>query len=133
MQYITGMHALNLRCSLLTCGDWHAPSVNWEKPTYRLTEESVFGEYGIEYKEFPKHEGTHAVANHIRALLDLLEIGNFGLAQGMNKDFICNDDYNEEIFDKVLLMRELPHWDDIDRFTGKEYGSKWLRFRGRGK
>jgi hypothetical protein len=93
----------------------------------------VFGDYGIEHRKYPKREGTHAVANHIRALLDLLEIGNIGLAQGMNKDFICNDDYTEEVFNKVLLMRELPHWDNIDRLMGKEYGGKWLRFRGRAR
>ena len=49
-----------------------------------------------------------AVANHIRALLDLLELGNFGLAQGMNKDFIGNDDYADEVFDKVAMMKTLP-------------------------
>jgi len=50
----------------------------------------------------PEHEENYAVANHIRALLDLLEMGNFSLAQGMNRDFICNDDYNGEVFEKIL-------------------------------
>jgi len=130
MQYITGVHALNLTCSLLTCGDWHSPAIQWEKPTYRSTEDSLFGEYGIEYcSNVPGNEGTYAVANHIRALLDLLEIGNYGIAQGMNKDYICNDDYTEEIFSKVLLMKELPNWNSIDLFIGKEYGSRWLSYR----
>ena len=130
MQYITGVHALNLTCSLLTCGDWHSPAIQWEKPTYRSTEDSLFGEYGIEYcSNVPGNEGTYAVANHIRALLDLLEIGNYGIAQGMNKDYICNDDYTEEIFSKVLLMKELPNWNSIDLFIGKEYGGRWLSYR----
>jgi len=132
MQYITGIHALNLTCSLLTCGDWHRYSIQWERPNIRAAEDSLFGEYGIEYcSHVPGRKGTHAVANHIRALLDLLEVGNYGLAQGMDNDYICNDDYTEEIFEKVLLMKELPNWCDIDKFMGKEYGGKWLRYRDR--
>jgi len=78
MRYITGIHALNLPCSLLTSGDWHQSGLRWEKITYRDTEDSIFGDWGIEQcSVVPKHEGTYAVANHIRALLDLLEIGNF--------------------------------------------------------
>ncbi len=46
------------------------------------------------------------VANHIRALLDLLYIGNFTVAQDMNKDLICNPKYDKEIFDKVIMMKE---------------------------
>ena len=130
MQYITGIHALNLPCSLLTCGDWHYPALQWERPRFRDSEHSIFGEYGIEQCScVPENEGTFAVANHIRALLDLLDDGNFSVAQGMNYDFICNDDYTGEIFDKVSMMRELPHWRDIDRFMGGEYYSKWLDYK----
>ena len=130
MKYITGIHALNLPCSLLTCGDWHSPALQWERPRFRESKHSIFGEYGIEQcSNVPEHEGTFAVANHIRALLDLLDEGNFSVAQGMNNDYICNDDYTDEIFDKVSRMRILPHWSDIDRFMGSEYYGKWLDYK----
>jgi len=130
MHYITGVHALNLPCSLLTCGDWHCPALQWEKPGFRDSEDSLFGDYGIEQcSVVPENEGTYAVANHIRALLDLLEEGNYSLAQGMNEDFIGNDIYTGEVFDKVALMRTLPHWHGIDRFMGREYYGKWLDYK----
>ena len=130
MQYITGIHALNLPCSLLTCGDWHQSALRWKDVTFMNTETAFFGDYGIEYdKHIPEHEGNYAVANHIRSLLDLLEQGNFSTAQGMNKDFICNDDYNGEVFEKVLSMNALPNWNQIDDFMTKEYYNKWVNFR----
>ena len=132
MQYITGIHALNLPCSLLTCGDWHCSALKWEKITFRDSEDSVYGNYGIELcSAVPEHDGTFAAANHIRALLDLLELGNFSAAQGMNQDFIGNDDYTDEIFDKVAIMKDLSHWPGIDSFMGREYYGKWLDYKRR--
>jgi hypothetical protein len=130
MQYITGVHALNLPCSLLTCGDWHQSALRWENITYRDSEDSLFGDYGIETcSSVPERDGTYAAANHIRALLDLLETGVFSVAQGMNEDFICNDAYTDEVFGKVAMMKALPHWRDIDRFMGREYHSEWLDYK----
>jgi len=132
MRYITGIHALNLLCSLETCGDWHQSALRWDRPRLRESDDSFFGDYGIETGvAIPEHDGTFAAANHIRALLDLLEAGNFSVAQGMNKDFICNDDYNDEVFAKVASMRSLPNWPDIDSFMGSEYYSKWLKYKRR--
>ncbi len=131
MEYITGVHALNLNCALDTCGDWHQSAIQWERPTTRLTEDSVFGEYGIETGvHIPEHgQKTYAAANHIRALLDLLVEGKFTLAQGMRDDFICNDAYNEEIFRKVLLLRDKENWKKIDDFMCREYRMAWIRFK----
>ena len=130
MRYITGIHALNLPCSLLTGGDWHCSALKWKTVMFRDTHTSFFGDYGIEYCDsVPEHEGTYAVANHIRALLDLLEMGNYSAAQGMNRDFICNDEYNAEIFEKVAEMQALPHWNEIDEFMGSEYYGKWLKYK----
>jgi len=134
MRYITGIHALNLPCSLLTGGDWHCSALKWENITYRDTAESAFGEWGIEQcSVVPEHNGTYAVANHIRALLDLIEIGNFSEAQGMNRDFICNDDYTDDVFDKVAYLKDLPHWHNIDSFMGREYCRKWLDYKRRAR
>ena len=134
MRYISGIHALNLPCSLQTCGDWHCSALRWQNITFRDTETAFYKNYGIEFdKRIPEHEETYAVANHIRALLDLLETGKFSVAQGMNRDFIGNDDYTEEVFDKVALMKSLSHWPEIDRFMGREYYSEWLDYKKRVK
>ena len=96
----------------------------------RETEDSFFGEYGIEYnKKIPEHYELYATANHIRALLDLLEEGNFSVAQGMNKDFICNSKYDAEVFDKVYSMKTLENWNDINKFMEREYKMKWVKYR----
>lgn len=101
MIYITGIHALNLPCDLITCGDWHQSALRWEKITFRESEDSIFKDYGIESNhDIPGHDGKYFVANTIRALLDLLDEGDFSNAQGMNEDFM-----------------------------GKEYLMKWLRFK----
>jgi hypothetical protein len=138
MLYITGIHALNLPCSLDTCGDWHTSAISWDNPDIRDTQKSFFGEYGVEkaaksplldkiYK--PPSPQKYNIANHIRALLDLLEIGHFSVAQGMNKDFICNDSYNSEIFNKVSEMKALPNFPAIDNFMSKEYLMKWVNYK----
>jgi len=130
MQYITGIHALNLPCSILTCGDWHQSALRWKDITFGNTDTAFFRDYGIEFgKRIPEHTETYAVANHIRALLDLLERGNFSEAQGMNEDFICNDSYNNEVFEKVFSMRTLPNWDRIDGFMAREYHNKWINYK----
>jgi len=129
MKYITGIHALNLPCSLPTFGDWHRYGIQWKNLKIRDTEKSIFGDYGIEeYSKVPEHPGTFKVANHIRALLDMLAEGQFGYAQGMRKDFICNDSLDTEVFEKVFQLKNTPLWDQINQFMGREYAMRWLRF-----
>ncbi|MDD4291897.1 MAG: hypothetical protein PHX51_06675 [Clostridia bacterium] len=130
MIYVTGQHALNINCSLLTCGDWHQSALQWHSPSLRDSRESIYGTYGIETnKKIPEHIRKYNVANHIRALLDLLEMGKFTLAQGMNNDFICNDTYNNEIFTMVYKLRQSNNWSDIDKFMNKEYRNDWQKYR----
>jgi len=132
MRYLSGIHALNLPCALLTCGDWHQSGIQWTNLVLLDSDNSIFGEYGIEQgKTIPENKGIFNVANHIRALLDLLVQGKYSVAQGMNKDFICNDLYTDEIFQKVSLMKKLSNWQEIDRFMGREYHSEWLKYKER--
>ena len=132
MLYISGIHALNLTCSLETCGDWHQSGICWDRLNLYDSDKSIFGEYGIEKDKYiPFLNETYNVANHIRALLDLLEQGHFTVAGGMRDDFICNDKYNEEIFYKVLLLKNKSHWEKVDAFMKKEYKSDWLEFKKR--
>ena len=130
MKYITGIHALNLNCSLETTGDWHQSAIQWDNPKTKESEKSIWGEYGIETNSHvPHNEGVFYVANHVRALLDLLEEGNFSVAQGMCNNYIDNPKYTKDIFDKVSLLKNHPLWDKIDSFMGKEYKMEWLNFR----
>lgn len=130
MKYLTGIHALNLECPLPTGGDWHTSALRWKDITIADTDEMFFGDYGITIGvPIPKHYGPYAVADHIRALLDLLQWGDYAEAQGMNNDFICNSDYDLEVLQKVWAMRVLPNWGQIDAFMGKEYLMKWVWFK----
>ena len=129
MKYISGIFALNINCDLDTCGDWHQSALKWDSFTLLESENSIWGDYGIEKnKTIPGHSVKYNVANHIRALLDLIQQYNFGLAGGMREDFICNDKYNKEIFEKVYMLRNSNRWNDISRFMGKEYCLRWIDF-----
>lgn len=129
MRYITGIHALNLPCALETCGDWHTSALRWGDITFRESDGSRFGDYGIEPgHRIPCHDGEYYVANTLRALVDLLEEGNFPVAQGANNDYICNDVYTDEFFGLVYRLRDLPHWEKINRFMTKEYLGEWVRY-----
>lgn len=130
MKYISLIHALNLPCELETCGDWHTSAIQWNKPNILESDDSIFKDYGIEKnKTIPEHKKKYNVANHIRAILDLLYIGNFTVAEGMNKDFICNSKYDKEIFTQVIKMVNLANWNQIDRFMTKEYLGKWVKYK----
>lgn len=134
MQYMSGIHALNTVCKLDTCGDWHASGIRWDNPLFLDSSESIWGNYGIESnKDIPYYkEGKFNVANHIRALLDLINLNKFSVAQGMNNDYICNEKYDQEIFEKVYELKSIKSqndWDKIDHFMKKEYLSKWDRYK----
>lgn len=134
MKYLSGIHALNISCELNTCGDWHRSALNWTSLAQKMKDsrKSVFGDYGIEMNKtlnFLNDSPTMNVANHIRACLDLLAEGNFGLVQGMNREFIANEKYDLEIFNKVMLLKNDPNWKNIDQFMGKEYKMKWLKYK----
>lgn len=128
MLYISGLHALNLPCALDTTGDWHTSALNWKNIKFVNSENSIFGDYGIEQdKIVPEHEGTYNVANHIRAILDLISKKRFDLVSNFNNDFICNDVYTNEIFEKVALL--LPD-NEIYNFMYKTYGRIWKKWIG---
>ncbi|MCL2111312.1 MAG: hypothetical protein FWH32_03500 [Clostridiales bacterium] len=130
MEYITGLHALNIECGLDTCGDWHQSAIQWDSPWTKESRGSIYGEYGIESgRRVPAKHGTHNVADHIRAVLDLLEQGDLALAQGLRDGFICNGKYTVEIFQKVSLLEGLPHWGAIDEFMQREYRLQWLEYK----
>lgn len=132
MKYITGIYALNLPCSLETCGDWHTSALDWQKLNSKLRESdnSLFGDYGLEVCDtVPENTGSYYIANTLRALLDLLIDDNIGEAQGIKDDFICNDRYTIEFFEKVIELRNLPNWERINDLMSKEYLFEWDKFK----
>lgn len=133
MRYITGIHALNIPCRLDTCGDWHWGALQWKNIQYGETETSIFGDTGIEEgKEIPNNAGRYAVADHVRACLDLIERGDFANAQGMRDAYISNNKYTEMIFHNVYKLKDRADWKRISDFMGREYRMQWIRFLQRG-
>ena len=130
MKYLSGIFALNLMCKLDTYGDWHTSAIDWKKLKFWESNGSVWGNYGIEEnRHIPNNTGKYNVANHIRALLDLISIGYFPTAQGMRDNFICNDKYTPEIFAKVSMLKNSPLWNKIDHFMSKEYMMQWINYK----
>lgn len=129
MKYISGIHALNLPCSLDTMGDWHKCSLNWNNIKMYDSNDSIYKEYGIETCDcVPFNPGIFYIANTLRAILDLVENRRLDLAGGAEV-FISNPKYEKEFFDKVCELRSRDDWNEIDRFMGKEYLSVWLDYK----
>lgn len=123
MLYITGLQALNLPCSLNTTGDWHTSSIQWDKLHFVESDKSLFQEYGIEIcNKIPDNDGQFYVANHIRAILDLLADKKFDILGNFKDDFICNEEYTEELFYQVKKL--LPD-KEISDYLHKIYGRRW--------
>lgn len=84
------------------------------------------GTGGIEInKAIPEHEGVFNVANTLRAIVDILESGDTRFLKGFRDDFICTDEYNSELFDKVAMLKDLQHWDSINKLMKREFMWEW--------
>ncbi len=132
MEYITDIHALNLECDLGTTGDWHASAIRWEHPRTLDTGETPWGDWGIEVDSdrwVPGNPGRHNIANHVRALCDMVYLGRLSNAQGMSEVFLDGDEYDEDIFEHIYMLRETPRWAAVNEFMGREYGRKWVSYR----
>ena len=125
MKYITDVYALNIPCSLKTSGDWHE-GYNIKNAIYDDTDTSFYKEYGIEKKIINNKE--YYVANHLRAILDMLYNKKFDFLKGFRKDFLVVDIYDNEFFNKVYEMKDLSFFNDISNLMGEEYTIKWLLF-----
>ena len=129
MLYISGIHALNIEDSLETCGDWHTSALQWERIDLLDSDKTIFKDWGIETdKSIPEHEELYNVANTLRAILDLMVKGSTGYLKGFRDDFICTDRYNQEFFEKVWMLRDLPHWEDINNLMKREFMFEWDNF-----
>lgn len=128
MEYVTGMHALNLGDRTQTPGDWHFSALDWNHPMMLDSDASPFGIYGISLGEIPGR-GILPVASHVRACLDLIKQGLYGSAQGMRENFIANSVFDRQIMDKIWKLHDRIDWSDMDRFMGHEYLCDWLDYK----
>ncbi len=55
----------------------------------------------------------------------MISLGHFNVVQGMRDNFICNEAYTEEIFERVAILKGTLNWNEIKRFMYKGYGSAW--------
>lgn len=130
MKYISGKQALNIPCSLNTCGDHHIYVTLWDKLNMLESDDSIFKDYGIEKcNSVSNYPGEYYVANTLRALLDLLAEGEFIYTQEIREKFIGNEEYTQEFMEKVLLLKDSKYWNEIDMFMGMEYTIDWLEFK----
>lgn len=131
MKYITGYKALNLPCSLETTGDWHQSSMDWENIVFSNSEDSIFGDFGIEYcYSVPNHIGEKiAIANTLRAILDLMQTTQLRTLKGFRDDYFCTDIYNEIFFEKVLMLKNTKNWEEIDKIMLREFNREWKDFK----
>ena len=127
MKYITGEFALNIPCSLKTTGDWHYNSYPLEKAKELETDNSFYKDFGIE-KHIIKGK-NYNIANHLRAILDLIINKKFGYLKGFKNDFIVVDDYDTIFFDNVYKLRNSKIWNDVDNLMKNEYMLKWIYYK----
>lgn len=127
MKYISGLYALNVPCSLKTTGDWHYKSYPINKAKYNESDNSIYKDYGIE--NYEKDNIKYNVANHLRAILDLMVDNRLDQLKGFKNDYIVVSDYDNMFFDKVYEMKTLKNWQDIDDLMGSEYMLKWLQYK----
>ncbi len=136
MRYLSGIQALALKCDLNTSGEWNSNYFTWDKLDIRESENSVFKDYGIESAvTLPNGEVLPKKllkANHLRAILDLLEsAGNYSirLLRCFAIDFLNTDEYNQELFEKVVLLAANRNWAIIDAIMTSEFEEVWLDFK----
>ena len=128
MRYLTGIYALNVDDPAGTPGDWHAAALDWSNPPMSESGQSPFGDWGIRLQQVASL-GEIPVASHVRACLDLVASGAYGVAQGMREYFLADDSLAGTVFEKAALLRGGADWPGIDRFMGREYACRWLDYK----
>ncbi len=132
MKYISGIFALNIPCSLDTTGDWHRSSLPWDKVDIKESDNSPLKAWGIEKNVYVRElNGRYNVANTLRACVDFLDTDKYLSVEGMRKDYLGNDKYNQELFKAVYSLKpyKTPNqWENISKIIGEEYNLLWIRY-----
>lgn len=130
MQYLTGRAALNIVCQLNTMGDWHSTSIDWNNCKYNDTEESIYGDWGLEEGNHPITNESIVKANHIRAILDIMEgttTTSIDWLYGFHYDFLSTNEYDDILIEKVLMLKDNPRWPGINKLMSKTLPLKWRK------
>lgn len=51
--------------------------------------------------------------------------------KGFKNDFMRTDIYNDEFFSKVILLKDVKHWDKINKLMKREFMWEWDKFIGK--
>ena len=133
MKYITGLYALSIPCELETCGYLRGNTLDWNNPTIIESDDSIFSDYGIEYKlGIPNNSNKCHIANHIRAILDMLDSCDFSNLLGMRDNYINNEEYTPIILSKVgriIKNSDKVKADKINSFMELEYNWDWQIYK----
>lgn len=54
--------------------------------------------------------------------------GYLGYLKGFRDDFICTDEYNQQLFNKVYQLKELTNWEDISTLMKNEFMWEWVNY-----
>ena len=134
MQYLTGRLAFAIPCKLNSCGIWNISKKDFmDEEKFKLSESegSFFGDWGIETNKLvPGREYCcYNVANHLRAYLDLLMLGEFDQLIGLYDEGIADARCRLDLF--MILnskVRRTPMWEVVKPFMSQEFGSLWDSF-----
>jgi transcriptional regulator with XRE-family HTH domain len=138
IKYLSMMFALNVtpKTYTKTSGDWHRFNFFSQPRRIEFTciDDNPLGAWGIDNNvEIPTFGNgkpkKYKVANHLRALLDMLYYNRLLSAQGMKHDYIVTDEYNKVFFQKVKLLLALAHWSEIDQLMDNEFGVEWRKYK----
>ena len=59
----------------------------------------------------------------------MLENNHLISAQGMRENYIGNETLTETLFENVIQLQKVPHWQDIDKFMENEYLMEWINWK----
>ena len=137
VQYLSMMFAFNVAPKSLTktTGDWHQFSYFSDLNGLKFVAigDNPLGAWGIDNEvKIPTYGDnktrSYKVANHIRALLDLIYFGHFSKAREALVDFIGTDEYDRTIFRKVSLLKA-SSWEEIDDLMDDHFTTKWRKYK----
>lgn len=131
MKYVSGIVAFEVPCNRNSVGTWGIPKRYYVDDTLFVlkdSENSPFGDYGIEKDKLVKHREytVFNVADHVRAYLDMLYECKFDELKGLYyecvKDLKCRSDIFTYTFYK---LRNLDIFPQVNEFMYEEFGNAW--------
>ena len=132
-KYISGYEALNTPDSSGVPADWH-PRLYWyskkEGEVLKLYNNTKLGNRGIEERYIPYINKKVFIANHPRAIADLVMLtNNLDTLTGCVDDFAFDEEQKREL---LMLLLEVGKYKDIEWFIKYELTKLYFEYK-RGK